>query len=343
MFGQTSPTSKLAGITQKRFILVIGCFKKYSYSLAILDSQVYISHIMRRKIPSLQALACFDAAARHESYTRAAQELALTQGAVSRQITALESFVGVDLFRRTRHGVTLTSSGRDYAAQVASRLAALEQDTIDVMSHQSRGQDLHLAAVPTFATRWLIVRLPELTGLHPELRVHIETRTRPFMFADTMFDGALFAGTPEQVANWAGTQALRLFEEEVLPVCSVKWLGKQSSLSPEEIAVLPLLQQSTRPMAWRQWFDAQGIAAPMALTGSRFELFSMTAAAAVCGMGVALLPRLLIMDELARGDLVIACQKGLTERRAYYWVTPEGDAMSPAARIFQDWLSAAIS
>src|ERR1035437_8940745 len=110
---------------------------------------VYIPHTMRRKIPSLQALACFDAAARHQSYTRAAQELALTQGAVSRQITALEEFVDVALFRRTRHGVALTERGADYAAQVAPRLQGLEQDTLDVMSSPGRGHTVQLAAVPT--------------------------------------------------------------------------------------------------------------------------------------------------------------------------------------------------
>ena len=154
---------------------------------------------MRRKIPSLQALACFDAAARHQSYTRAAQELALTQGAVSRQIGALESFVGVALFQRTRHGVALTARGAEYAVQVASRLQGLEQDTLDVMAGQGGG-GVQLAAVPTCATRWLIPRLPALSALHPELTVHIETRTRPFLFADTTFDAALYAGTAEQVA-----------------------------------------------------------------------------------------------------------------------------------------------
>ena len=296
---------------------------------------------MRRKIPSLQALACFDAAARHESYTRAGQELALTQGAVSRQITALESFVGVALFRRTRHGVLLTASGRDYATQVASRLAALEQDTLDVMRHQGRSQVLQLAAVPTFATRWLIPRLPELKRQQPELTVHIETRTRPFMFADTPFDAALFAGTPEQVTNWAGTQALKLLDEVVLPVCAPSLLQGSASLSPEIIASLPLLQQSTRPLAWRQWFEAQGVAAPQALSGARFELFSMTAAAAVFGLGVALVPKLLVEDELARGDLVVACQQPLPSDRAYYLVRPERDDHPTATQVFADWLVAA--
>jgi len=303
---------------------------------------VYISHIMRRKIPSLQALACFEAAARHQSYTRAAQELALTQGAVSRQLTALEAFVGVTLFKRTRHGVSLTERGRDYAAQVAVRLQALEQDTLDVMSSQSGALSLHLAAVPTFATRWLIPRLPDLKRHQPELTVHIETRTRPFMFADTPFDAALYAGTPEQVSQWAGTRAIQLLDEVVLPVCAPSLLQGAASLSPEAIAGLPLLQQSTRPDAWRQWFEAQGVAAPQALSGARFELFSMTAAAAVHGMGLALVPQLLIQDELARGDLVVACDQTLASGRAYVLICPERDDNTPALQMFVDWLLHAV-
>ncbi|NMM18351.1 MAG: LysR family transcriptional regulator [Rhodoferax sp.] len=293
---------------------------------------------MRRKIPSLQALACFDAAARHESYTRAAQELALTQGAVSRQITALEAFLGVALFRRTRHGVALTERGADYALQVAPRLQGLERDTLDVMSPQGRSGSLHLAAVPTFATRWLIPRLPLLAAQHPDLTIHIETSTRPFMFADTAFDAALYAGTVEQVSRWAGTRAVRLLAEKVVPVCSPALLGTQTTLTPQAIAQLPLLQQSTRPEGWRQWFDALGVSAPQALSGPRYELFSMTAAAAAHGLGLALVPRLLIETELARGELVVACQQPLPSERAYYLVTPERADERPAVTVFRDWL-----
>ena len=185
---------------------------------------------MRRKIPSLQALACFEAAARHESYTRAAQELALTQGAVSRQVAALEGFLGLTLFRRTRHGVALTPEGADYARQIAPRLQALERDTLDAMSRQGAAGTLALAAVPTFATRWLMPRLPALGLAHPDLVVHIETRTRPFLFADTDFDAALYSGTAEQVSNWAGTRALRLIDEVVVPVCAPALLGRRRRL-----------------------------------------------------------------------------------------------------------------
>ncbi|MDB5732359.1 MAG: LysR family transcriptional regulator, partial [Variovorax sp.] len=266
---------------------------------------------MRRKIPPLQALVCFDAAARHESYTRAAQELALTQSAVSRQIAALEAFLGVALFRRTRHGVALTAGGAVYARQVTKRLEAMERDTLDVMAHPGEGGSLALAAVPTFATRWLIPRLPDFARLRPDVAVHIETRTRPFLFADTEFDAALYAGTPSQVANWAGTRAVLLLREDVVPVCSPRLLPHGRAVAAAAIARLPLLQQSTRPDGWRQWFDAQQVEAPQARGGPRYELFSMLACAAAHGLGVALMPPMLVADELARGELVVACARPL--------------------------------
>lgn len=293
---------------------------------------------MRRKIPSLQALACFDAAARHESYTRAAQDLALTQGAVSRQIGALESFLGLTLFRRTRHGVKLTPGGADYARQIAPRLQALERDTLDAMSRQGAATSISLAAVPTFASRWLMPRLPLLASEHPELVLHIETRTRPFLFADSGFDAAIYSGTPEQVAGWAGTQATALVEEVVVPVCSPSLLGARQRLTPAALARLPLLQQSTRPEAWRQWFEAMGVQASAPLSGPRYELYSLTAAAAAQGLGLALVPRLLIEPELARGELLVACPRALRSGRAYYLVMPERVALRPAVASFAQWL-----
>ena len=305
---------------------------------------------MRRVLPSTQALACFEAAARHVSYTRAAQELSLTQSAVSRQIIALEEFLGVELFRRTRHGVLLTEAGQLYAAQVARSLQGLERDTLDVMAHQGRGGSINLAAVPTFATRWLLPRLPLLAQQHREITVHIDVQTRPFVFADTGFDAAVFAGTPEQVQRWPGIEAQWLMDEEVLPVCSPQLLASiqqrepgraWQSVQPQVLADLPLLQQSTRPYAWQQWFEAMGVTAPRALDGMRLELFSMLGVAAAQGLGVALMPPLLIEQELARGDLIVACDQPLRGNRAYYLITPAlaADAQpSLALRNFAAWL-----
>ena len=302
---------------------------------------------MRRPIPSTQALACFEASARHESYTRAAQELALTQSAVSRQVIALEEFVGVALFRRTRHGVSLTPAGALYAKKVRGWLQGLERDTLDLMSHQGQGGTVNLAAVPTFATRWLMPRLPLLARQHPDITVHIEVQTRPFLFADTVHDAALYAGTPEQVGNWPGVQVLKLMDEDVVPVCSPTVLGKAAArdlgrawqpVAPEVLARLPLLQQSTRPYGWQQWFQSVGVDAPRALDGPRYELFSMLAVAASHGLGVALIPPMLVEAELARGELVVACAQPLRGERSYYLVTPNGPP-APALGLFSAWLS----
>lgn len=135
---------------------------------------------MRRKIPSLQALLCFESAARHASYTHASQELFLTQSAVSRQIQQLENYLDVPLFTRTRHGVELTYVGQQYFKSITPYLKGLEQTTLDVIAHKGQGGTLKLGVVPTFATRWLLPKLQTFNQLYPEITVHLETSTRPF-------------------------------------------------------------------------------------------------------------------------------------------------------------------
>ena len=298
---------------------------------------------MRRKIPASHTLLCFDAAARHRSLTRAAVELSLTQSAVSRQILALEEYLGVTLFKRTRHGMELTAVGSDYAARVAQRLGALEQDALDIRGATQAGAMLHLASVPTFATQWLIPRLGDFARAHPGITVHLETRTRPFLFADSALDAALYAGTPEQLQRWAGTHSQHLLDEEVVVVCHPQLLGRRKRLQAETLARMPLLQQSTRPEAWSQWFALAAVSAPQAGAGPRYELFSMTVAAAAQGLGLALVPRLLIESELARGELVVAHPLALAQQRAYYLVRPADTSLKvPALDRFASWLQAAV-
>lgn len=293
---------------------------------------------MTRKLPTLQALQCFEAAARQESYTRAARELALTQGAVSRRIANLESFLGFPLFRRTRHGVRLTEEGRAYAGRIAGRLDGLERDTLDAMARQGAGGSIRLASVPTFATRWLLPRLQGFASLHPDITLHLDTRTRPFLFAETGHDAALYAGTAEQVAQWPGVRATALMREDVIPVASPALLATRSAWTPADIATAPLLQQSTRPDAWRQWFAAMDVDSPGALSGPRYELFSMAAAAAAVGLGIALVPMMLVMPELARGELVVACDRPLQGSRHYYLVIPGAADGNVSLRCFHDWM-----
>jgi len=289
---------------------------------------------MRRKIPSTAALIAFESAARHQSFTKAAQELSLTQGAVCRQIAALEAFLNVELFRRSRRGVLLTEAGQSYARRVAGQLDAVERDTLAVMGQQG-AMSIELAVVPTFGTQWLLPRLKDFQRLHPQITVNLTNRTRPFLFADTAFDAAVYFGDGE----WSGTRAHLLMGENPVPVCSPALLNGQTQLSAEHIAQLPLLQQTTRPYAWRQWFNAQGLSTPRDMTGPRYELFSMLAQAAIHEMGVALIPPFLIRRELAEGRLVVALDQALTDDdRAYYLIVPERKSESAALNAFRDWL-----
>ena len=292
---------------------------------------------MRRKIPSTAALVAFESAARHQSFTKAAEELALTQSAVCRQVAALETFLGVELFRRTRRGVRLTEEGLSYGRRIAAQLDAVERDTLAVMGQQG-STSLELAVVPTFATQWLLPRLKDFQRRHPEATVNLTNRTRPFLFADTEFDAAVYFGD----ADWPGTAADFLMRENPVPVCSPELIAPLRSLdgpiAARQIAALPLLQQTTRPYAWRQWFGSLGLQVEGDLRGPRYELFSMLAQAAMHGMGVALIPPLLIQRELAEGRLVVPLEHAYLSDKAYYLIIPERKAESAALRAFRAWL-----
>lgn len=290
---------------------------------------------MRRKIPSTAALVAFEAAARHQSFTRAAEELALTQGAVCRQVASLEAFLGVELFRRTRRGVLLTDAGNAYARRMAAQLDAVERDTLAVMGQQG-SSSIELAVVPTFATQWLLPRLKDFQALHPQITVNLTNRTRPFLFADTNFDAAIYFGD----GDWSGTQAHFLMQEQAVPVCSPRLLAGQTQLSAQAISELPLLQQSTRPYAWRQWFQSQALNVTRDLSGPRYELFSMLAQAAMHEMGVALIPAFLIAQELADGRLRIAHPHSCTSDHAYHLIIPQRRTESAPLNDLRDWLIA---
>lgn len=288
---------------------------------------------MRRKIPSTAALVSFEAAARHESFTKAAEELSLTQSAICRQIASLEEFLSVGLFRRSRRGVKLTEAGLSYSRRIATQLDAVERDTLSVMGHQGVNV-IELAVVPTFGTQWLLPRLKDFQGKHPEATINLTNRTRPFLFADTDFDAAIYFGD----ADWSGTESHRLMGENPMPVCSPAMLGARSSLSAQDLAEMPLLQQTTRPYAWRQWFNSLDMAVARDMTGPRYELFSMLAQAAMHDMGVALIPPFLIQHELAEKRLVIANSHQISSSKAYHLMIPERKTESASLKAFRDWL-----
>lgn len=289
---------------------------------------------MRRKIPSIEALIAFECAARHQSFTTSADELSLTQSAVSRQIASLEEYLGVPLFNRVKKRLSLTDVGMTYAKQVREHLERIERDTLATMAHRGAGGILELAVIPTFATRWLIPRLPGFYAGHPDVTLNLTTRAEPFMFNDTIFDAAIHFGTP----TWPGAIAHHLFGEEMMPVCSPKLLHGHSSLRPDEIAQLTLLHQSARPEAWRHWFLQAGMHDVPCMKGQRYELFSMLVEAARAGLGIALMPRFFVLNELANGELVIPSDISLRNEKGYYLVYPEYKQGSLLLEVFRHWL-----
>lgn len=306
---------------------------------------------MRRQIPPLQSLLCFSASARHLSYTYAAQELFMSQSAVSRQIQQLEEFLGLHLFNRTRHGVELTYAGQHYYQSIMPYLEGLERATLDVMSHKGLGGTLKIGVVPTFATRWLLPKLQTFNDLYPEITIHLETSTKPFLFHENIFDAAIYAGTTSQIEHWPGTQTHYLMPEAVVPVCSPHLIRQYFpellptdegfDLSPEQFAQLPLLQQTTRPSIWHEWLQSADIPHPNPYDGQRHELFSMLAVAATHNMGLALIPRMLIEKELKDGSLIIASQHQLQGSRSYYLIHSNQET-SPLLPKFVEWLKALV-
>jgi LysR family glycine cleavage system transcriptional activator len=291
---------------------------------------------MRRAIPSINALITFDAAARHQSFTRAAEELALTESAVSRQVAGLEADLGIRLFERVKKRVALTRAGRAYSEQVKQALERIERDTLEIMAHEGKGGILELAVLPTFASQWLIPRLPAFGARHPDVTINLSVRTRVFLFDDTPFDAAIHFGLP----TWPGAEAHYLFTDEAVPVCAPALLKKGRAVQPRTLAALPLLHSATRPEDWRNWFAAAGIEGINAMKGPRYELHSMLISAACLGMGVALLPGFLVERQVRSGELVIPLEQPLQTGKAYYLVCPESAQSAKPLSDFRAWLVA---
>ena len=289
---------------------------------------------MRRKIPSIEALVAFEAAARHQSFTNSADELALTQSAVGRQVALLEDYLGVPLFNRVKKRLSLTDVGQTYAKQVREHLERMERDTLSAMAHRDAGGILELAVIPTFATRWLIPRLPQFYAQHQDITLNLTTRAEPFMFNGTPFDAAIHFGNPV----WPGAVTQHLFGEEMMPVCSPRLMDGQTDLQPADLQRFTLLHQSARPDAWRQWFAQAGIYDVNAMKGQRYELFSMLVEAARAGLGVALVPRFFVLNELAGGELLVPCDLTLHNKKGYYLVYPECKQNSHLLEPFKVWL-----
>lgn len=289
-------------------------------------------NVQRRLLPSTSALAAFEAVARLGSFTAAAQELDLTQGAVSRQIGLLEEQFGRRLFERDSRNVRLSAAGETYAEAVRSALGQLRDAALGLMSNRHSGM-LNLAILPTFGTRWLMPLIPDFVAANPDITINFVTRIGRFDFARERLDAAIHHGLPD----WPDADSTLLMRETVLPVVSPDFLASRRIATAADISRLPLLHMATRPGAWSEWFEEQGLSAPSG-PGMQFEQFGTVAQACMAGLGVALLPQVLISGELQRGQLVPTPGQPMQSRSAYYLVVPHDKRGHPPVASFRDWL-----
>lgn len=290
---------------------------------------------MRRKIPSSSSLQAFEAAARHGNFARAAEELALTEGAISRQIARLESLLNCRLFDRTGSRVKLNPVGTRYAHQVRETLERLERDTQDIMGMPEGSQSLDIAVLPTFSSRWLIPRLNKFKSLYPGITLNIAARTDPFILSGSGFDAAVHF----EHSAWAGMRIQFLFEEKLIPVCHPALLTHKNS--DEQLNELPRIHRRQNPDAWHQYARESGLMIDNPTQGDRFDLHEMAIAAVMAKQGVALIPRMYIESELNSGLLVSPWPASDNLSKRFCLVKPaETGVNETALAYFEDWLLA---
>jgi len=293
---------------------------------------------MARRIPPLNPLRVFEVVARTGNLTLAAQELHVTQSAVSRQIATLEGYLGVELFRRERHGVTLTRVGEAYAEQVVPAFEAIAGATERLLKSSTQGA-LRVRTYVTFAAKWLIPRLPAFQREHPGIEVRISNAVPDVDFDRDPVDVAIQFGD----GRWPRVQADRLFADEIEPVCSPAYLAEhvKARRRPEGLLRGRLLVSHYRRSDWDDWLAAAGLAAQAAgAERMQFSSSVLTWQAAIDGLGVAIGQAAMLGAEFQSGQLVRPFARPLRSGRAYWLVRPQLQRESRKVAVFRDWLLA---
>jgi LysR family glycine cleavage system transcriptional activator len=289
--------------------------------------------VMLRRLPPLNALKSFEVAARHESFTRAAEELCVTQGAVSHQVKGLEDVLGIRLFNRVRQRLVITEAGRDYLAVVRDAFDRIVIGTERLVQRQSSGA-LTVSTSPDFAAKWLVQRLVRFAEVHPEIDLRVSATLHHVDFAREDVDIAVRHGD----GNWAGLHAERLCAEELFPVCSPALIARRSGISaPEDVLQFPLLHLNDRK-DWSRWLEAAGTSGEGLLHGPILNHASMLIDAAIDRHGIALARTALAASDLLSGRLVRPFAIALALSRSYWIVCPKATAMVPKVKIFREWL-----
>jgi LysR family glycine cleavage system transcriptional activator len=290
---------------------------------------------MRRRLPQLNALKAFEAAARHVSFTRAAEELCVTQGAVGHQVKALEAELGIKLFNRERQRVIITHAGREYLAVVRDALDRIAIGTERLVQRQSSGM-LTVSTSPDFAAKWLVHRLGRFAEAHPEIDLRVSATMHHVDFASEDVDIAVRHGD----GHWLGLDVTRLCAEQLFAVCSPRLAS--GLRRPGDVLRVPLLHLDDRS-AWSAWLDAAGVVGTDAIHGPILNRASMLIDAAIDGHGIALARTTLAAWDLINARLVRPFPVTLPLLKSFWIVSPKATASLPKLVAFRDWLLAQAS
>ena len=287
---------------------------------------------MARRLPPLNGLKAFEAAARSESFTRAAKELNVTQGAVSHQVKALEDTLGLKLFRRERQRLILTESGRDYWTVVRDALDQIHVGTERLLQRQGSGV-LTVSTSPDFAAKWLVNRLSHFAEKYPEVDLRVSATTHYVDFVRDDVDIAIRHGD----GNWPGLDVQRLYSERLFPVCSPKLVaGRNRITKAADLLKFPLLRLEDAKN-WTRLFEAAGVKATVR-PGPVLNRASMLIDAAIDGQGIALARTALAAWDLINGRLVRPIDVSLRMANTYWIVCPKAASSVPKIAMFRNWL-----
>ncbi len=293
---------------------------------------------MTTRLPPTAALRALEAAARHLSYTRAAEELHITQSAVSHQIRHVETLWGVKLFVRRGRRLALTEEAMAVVPIVREFIDRLEAALSELRFEEDR-QSLRVSMVQSFAFKWLVPRLERFKRAHPEIDVWLSTTDDLVKFQTAGVDVAIRLGH----GDWPHVYSTLLLREYVFPVCSPHFLERYAwPQQPEELLRYPLLYRHSVDICprWRDWFRDAGVAVKRLPKGSHFPDTSMAVQAAIDGHGIALARSAHVEDDLARGRLIKLFDVHSPSSVAYYFVCPKGAERQPRIAAFHRWISA---
>jgi LysR family transcriptional regulator, glycine cleavage system transcriptional activator len=290
---------------------------------------------MRPRLPPLNTLKAFEAAARRESFTHAAEELCVTQGAVSQQVKALEEGLGIKLFNRERQRLVITEAGRDYLLVVRDALDRIAIGTERLLQRQNTGV-LTVSTSPDFAAKWLVHRLGHFAESHAGIDLRVSATLHHVDFAREDVDLAVRHGE----GNWPGLDTVQLSAEQLFAVCSPKLLSGRHRLSrPADILKFPLIHLDDRA-DWAKWLRSAGINDSDVTHGPVLNRASMVIDAAIDGQGIALARTTLAAWDLINGRLARPFPDSLPLSKTYWIICPKATSNMPKIVTFRDWLLA---